>query len=361
MDVVTHALLGATAARAAAGPRMSRTSLALLAPLSVREAVVLGAVAGAFPDIDFAAFLIDPLRFLADWHQGPTHSLLLVPLWALLLAVGYVALTRRRDVFGAAAAVCAIGVASHIASDLITAYGTAVLWPLSDARPSLATTFVIDPLFTLIVAVGLAVSLYGDGRRAALAALAAVAIYVAAQAWIKQSAIAIGNAEADRAGLPAGSIVALPQPFSPLNWKLVHAAGDRYHEAYVNVARHGAWIPVLPALRRWHEMASAYRPPAQVQWRERHRFGDVREWRTLAEERWNDPAFEDFRRFAALPAVSRIDAQGQSLCVWFTDLRYDLPALPDTFRYGFCRDADRPWRLYRLRYFSESARQPLSR
>jgi inner membrane protein len=46
--------------------------------------------------------------------------------------------------------------------------------------------------------------------------------------------------------------------------------------------------------------------------------------------------------------------------VWFTDLRYDLPALPDTFRYGFCRDAaGEAWTLYRLRYFSDDARQPV--
>ena len=38
----------------------------------------------------------------------------------------------------------------------------------------------------------------------------------------------------------------------------------------------------------------------------------------------------------------------------------DLPTLPDTFRYGFCRDnIDQPWRLYRLRYFSDNARQEL--
>jgi inner membrane protein len=76
---------------------------------------------------------------------------------------------------------------------------------------------------------------------------------------------------------------------------------------------------------------------------------------------WNDPRFAPFRRFAVYPAVSRIESLGGSTCVWYTDLRYDLPALPDTFRYGFCRDgADASWELYRLRYFSERSRQRLS-
>jgi membrane-bound metal-dependent hydrolase YbcI (DUF457 family) len=53
--------------------------------LSTRERLLLGGAAAAFPDIDFIGFLVDPLRFLAHWHQGPTHSLILLPLWAALL------------------------------------------------------------------------------------------------------------------------------------------------------------------------------------------------------------------------------------------------------------------------------------
>lgn len=60
------------------------------------------------------------------------------------------------------------------------------------------------------------------------------------------------------------------------------------------------------------------------------------------------------------PALSRIDAGRTSTCVWFTDLRYDLPAWPDTFRYGYCRELQAgDWRLYRLRYFSDDARQAI--
>ena len=75
--------------------------------------------------------------------------------------------------------------------------------------------------------------------------------------------------------------------------------------------------------------------------------------------RWHDPRFALYRRFALFPALSRID-RGGATCIWFTDLRYDLPALPDTFRYGFCRSGETlPWRLYRLRYFSADSRQGL--
>ena len=82
--------------------------------------------------------------------------------------------------------------------------------------------------------------------------------------------------------------------------------------------------------------------------------------RELTEALWHDPRFALFRRFAVLPSVSRIDSAGAERCVWFTDRRYDLPTLPDTFRYGFCQDeAGGPWRLHRLRYLSERSRQRL--
>lgn len=71
----------------------------------------------------------------------------------------------------------------------------------------------------------------------------------------------------------------------------------------------------------------------------RHRYGSRQELRPLIEALWKDPRLAPFRRFAAFPAVSGVEHDGDETCVWFTDLRYDLPVLPDTFRYGFCRAA----------------------
>lgn len=273
MELVTHGLLGATLADATAAAH-SR--------LPPRERVLLGAVAAMLPDIDFIGFLINLLVFLADWHQGPTHSLILLPLWALLIGGAYAALRRQRGVIIGAVLVSALGLASHIAADLITAYGVALLYPLSERRYSLATTFVIDPLVTAIPLAGLAVGLRTRRRLPAGVALTVLALYVGAQATLQRQAVELGREAAQVQGLGFERLAALPQPFSP------------------------------------------------------------------------------FRRFAVYPSVSRVDADGDETCVWFTDLRYDLPSLPDTFRYGFCREAyEQPWRLYRLRYFSERSRQPM--
>jgi inner membrane protein len=349
MDLFTHALLGANLARATT-PDHSR--------LKTRERLLFGATAAAFPDIDFVGFLINPLVFLADWHQGPTHSLVLLPLWAVLIAALFAGVTRKRAAFGEAVAISALGLASHIAADLITVYGTMVLYPLSRWRPSLGTTFVIDPAFTVIVLAGLGASLWSRRRWMASVSLIVLALYIGSQAWLQQLALDIGRVSVQKKGLEGVEVSALPQPFSPFNWKIIASNEAMHYQAYVNLMGHAPLVPPLTGLHQLHAIAASYRPPARVQLQIRHRYGEQQEHRAMVEQLWTDPRLAPFRRFASHPALSDIDYENRDICIWFTDLRYDLPVLPDTFRYGFCRaDAEQPWELYRLRYFSERSRQ----
>jgi inner membrane protein len=351
VDVVTHALLGATLARATASKR---------ARLGRRERLLLGGVAAAFPDIDFAAFPLDPLLFLAEWHQGPTHSLLLMPLWALLIGGSFVLVAHRSGMLAEAVRVGALGLTSHIAADLITAYGTAILYPLSDARFSIGTTFVIDPLFTFIVALGLGLSLWTGRRLAAGAGLAVLCVYVGGQAVLQQRAVDVGHGSARDHGPAIERLSVVPQPFSPFNWKLIGVQGSTRFVAHVTLADHLSWMSSLPGLDRFRATADAYRRPGELSWESRHLFGGDSKDKALVESLWSHPELAPFRRFAAHPSLSRIDRHGEETCVWFTDLRYDLPALPDTFRFGFCRDGSgQPWQLHRLRYFSDRSRQAL--
>lgn len=347
MDTVTHALLGATLACAAAPAR---------SPLTLRQRLLAGGLGAAFPDVDFAAFAVDPLRFLGDWHQGPTHSLALLPLWAALIGGAFAFATHRRAVFSQAALLSALGLASHVAADAITAFGTAIFYPLSALRVGLGITFVIDPLFTAIVLIALLASLASGRRSIAAVGLATLCLYVFSQAQLQQRALEPGRASAP--GVAFERLAAFAQPFSPFNWKLIGVEGARSYEAYLNLAGHRP----LPLPGRLGEVAGAYRAPARLVWSVRHRWGERPDLRGLIEQRWNDPRLAPYRRFAAFPSVSRIDDGGGELCVWFTDLRYDLPGLPDSFRYGFCREGvDQPWQLYRLRYFSVDSRQRLVR
>jgi inner membrane protein len=93
----------------------------------------------------------DPLLFL-EFHRHFTHSLIFIPLGALLCALPAHYLLRHRMAFRFTFLASLAGYASHGLLDACTAYGTMLLWPFSNARIAWNNVSVIDPLFTIPVA-----------------------------------------------------------------------------------------------------------------------------------------------------------------------------------------------------------------
>jgi inner membrane protein len=335
MDTLTHALSGALLARATA-PSASP-------PGAMPRRVATGFLACAAPDLDFVTGFFGPLAFLEN-HRGVTHSLALLPLWALLLSFVLARLLREPLGWRALYAPAALGIGLHIAGDVITTYGTMILAPFSDWRAQIGTTFIIDPWFSGIIVAGLIAS--GVLRRArwpAVAGCALLAGYVGFQYLQKEKAVALGERYAREQALSGASVNAQPRPVSPFNWTVFVSDADAHRFANVNLVRE--------ARRPYREgdgfiamLDSAYEPTASAHWQIRGRYGEGED-RALAREAWNSPAMATYRWFADLPAYD--GRSSGSTCVWFIDLRFYTPGrgtLP--FRYGACRDSpDAPWRL----------------
>lgn len=354
MDTLTHALLGAMVVRAA---HCRSSGWSRIDPI---RATLVGAGAATFPDIDYLTFWLDPLSFLADWHRGPTHSLLLAPLWALALGSSCAWLLRDRVHMRGYIGLSLAGVLSHIASDLVTIYGTGILVPLSDWRPGLGTTFVIDPYFSAIVVAGLAASLARGRPHWARAGLLVLGLYLVLQAFLQQQAKSIGEAYRQTEQLEQATSRAMAQPLSPFNWLVIVSTGDEYHVARVNLAASGEQ-PIANAPGWLGRLWSAYRAAQDLQWERYSRFGAPGRERALARSVWQAPGFKRFRRFARYPALYRVDRLAGETCVWFTDLRYRLPGLIPPFRYGMCGGGEGvDWKLYRLRRSTEDVRQALN-
>jgi inner membrane protein len=102
MDTITHGIVGALAGRALfAGrdvPAVSADAAALCSESDpVARAAITACTLGAmFPDIDVFAGPIahNPLAII-EWHRNITHSLVMLPIWALLLAGVSLPLARR--------------------------------------------------------------------------------------------------------------------------------------------------------------------------------------------------------------------------------------------------------------------------
>ncbi|MEA3275578.1 MAG: metal-dependent hydrolase [Pseudomonadota bacterium] len=352
MDTLTHALLGALVVRATAPAKIEASGL--------RERTLVGGLAAAFPDIDYLSFWIAPLTFLAEWHRGPTHSLVMLPIWAVLLGLLFAFLFRNLTNWRLFVGICALALLSHIASDLITAYGTQILWPITDFRVAFGTTFVIDPYFSALVLGALIASVHLRSRSGARLGLLLLAGYLGLQVVLQQQARALGEAYVNVHALEDASVHPLPQPLSPFNWLVIVTEGQRYHVALVNLAATDAnpkWYSQLGWLGR---LQSAYRPRHALTWKLSDRYGADYNRRPLAEAVWQLESFAKFRRFAGFPALYRIDDNGGDICVWYTDLRYVLPSMTPPFRYGMCGSGPLDnWRLFRLRRFTYDERQYL--
>jgi len=244
MDTLTHALSGALIARATTPKPGTPDTI----PLGRR--VGLGFVAAALPDLDVVTSWISPLSYLY-YHRGVTHSILMLPLWALLLAYLSALVWRRGPSWRAYFGVFAWGLGIHIAGDLITSFGTLIFAPFSDARYALSTTFIIDLWFTGIILAGLtAAALWRRSRVPALAGVAVLAGYVGFQYALQQRAVDFGVAYAQAQGLKNAEVAAQPRPVSPFNWMVIVDEGERYHYSLVNLWREARDAPAGCRLHR---------------------------------------------------------------------------------------------------------------
>jgi inner membrane protein len=332
LDTLTHALSGALLARATASKQVSPRRIAA------------GFLAAAAPDLDFVLSYAGPVAYL-EHHRGVTHSVLLLPLWALVLSWLLAKILREPRGWRGLYGITALGLAAHIAGDVITGFGTMVFAPFSTWRAALGTTFIIDLWFTGIILAGLVFSLlFRRSRVPAIVASCVLAGYVGLQYVQKRNALEFAEAYAQARGLGNAAVSAQPRPVSPFNWT-VFVTTEREHQfAHINLIRREP--------RRYQpgdgfiaKVDSAYLPLDQAIWvpRPRYGYGAIEE---VAREAWNSPALGFFRWFAALPAFDGV-SEG-STCVWFFDLRFLTPGRDSVpFRFGACRD--RPgdtWRAY---------------
>jgi len=129
-------------------------SRALSSP-TARAAIVGCTVGAIFPDIDMVAGPLarNPLAIM-EWHRNITHSALILPFWALLLAVVAISIARllkwKSPPFLTLFAIYAAGIGTHIVLDLATSFGTMVWSPLGYSRPAWDWVFIIDLTLTAI-------------------------------------------------------------------------------------------------------------------------------------------------------------------------------------------------------------------
>ena len=155
MDTITHGIAGALIGKAV----FRGDDMFALRPMNRGRVITWSLMIGAiFPDSDvFREMFSRNELLILTWHRSITHSLICLPIFALLLAAltRWFARWRNWDApsFAALTGIYAIGVLSHILLDLVTSFGTMIWSPLKWSRPAWDLIFIIDFTLTAIALV----------------------------------------------------------------------------------------------------------------------------------------------------------------------------------------------------------------
>jgi len=212
MDTITHGIAGALIGKAVfrgedmfAAQPMNRGRI-------ITWSLVLGAI---FPDSDVIRdFFSSDKLLIVTWHRSLTHSLVLLPLWAMLLAGITRAFVNRRKweapSFAALTATYAAGILSHVLLDLVTSFGTMIWSPLEWSRPAWDLIFIVDFTLTAIFLVPqLLAWAYAHPEKVKRRAVGMWLVFVPAPFLIAKIAAISGAPISDRVVLSAIVILAV--------------------------------------------------------------------------------------------------------------------------------------------------------
>ncbi|HET9333580.1 MAG TPA: metal-dependent hydrolase [Gemmatimonadota bacterium] len=238
MDNISHSLAGWALSRAAGPERPRGTTLGLV-------------LASNLPDIDIVLQARSGATYLL-FHRGVTHSLVGLALLPLALAAALWWGYGRRTEFRWLALVCACGVALHILYDVVTPWGTLLLYPFSADRYSLDWLFIVDLVTWALPVAGLVASWAWPTRARAVtvAWLVALLVYAAGAGLVHRGAV-VTVIDAERsAGRAVAEAFVFPRPGAPWRWSGVAAAPRSTPEPRVSVYRISGIPPAVAPVGR---------------------------------------------------------------------------------------------------------------
>ena len=223
MDPLSQATFGASLSQSFATDKSKQIS-----------ALIIGALAGMAPDLDiFISSTRDPLLFL-EFHRQFTHSLIFIPFGALLCALVFYPIARKKLSFKQVYLFSFLGYATHGLLDACTSYGTQLFWPFSNQRVAWNVVSIIDPLFTLPIIVFIVLAVLKGQRRYARYGFAYAVLYLSLGVIQYQRADQAIVALAQQRNHQIERVHIKPSFGNRHVWKLIYEYDGRY---YVDAVR----------------------------------------------------------------------------------------------------------------------------
>ena len=259
MDSLTQLALGAAVGVATMGRRTA-----------VWKAALWGGIAGTLPDLDA---LIDYGDAVANmtYHRTESHSLfwltVVSPLLAGLAAKVHGELGQFRRWWLA----IWLALVTHPLLDTMTVYGTQLLLPFTDHPFGVGSIFIIDPLYTVPLLVGLIVALSRRGHAGLgwnTGALVLSTLYLAWSAVAQWHVREVAQASLAERGIRAERVLVTPTAFNTLLWRVVAMRESGYEEGFYSLLdeRPRMRFDSFPSDAGLHRQLSGHWPVQRMAW-----------------------------------------------------------------------------------------------
>lgn len=223
MDSLSQIALGAAVGVAVMGRRTAAWKAALW-----------GGVCGTLPDLDALVDYGDPILNMT-LHRADSHSLFWLTLLAPPIAAGVARLHGEWSQWRRWWLALWLVLITHPLLDWMTIYGTQLLRPFSSQPLGLGSVFIIDPMYTLPLLVGVVAALRlrdVRGLRWNQAGLVLGSAYLAWSALAQWHVTGVARDALAAQGLRSERLLVTPAPFNTLLWRIVAIDGDRYLEGF---------------------------------------------------------------------------------------------------------------------------------
>ena len=223
MDSLTQLTFGAACGEAILGKKVGR------------KALIWGAILGTLPDLDVFIPLGSPVDDFV-YHRGFSHSLFLLtalsPVFAWLITKVH---RNTKPLFNKWMLLTFVVLNGSVLLDLFTIYGTQIFWPLDTTPLAVPTLFIIDPLFTLPILIGVSGALFLKNHRLNFIGLCLSLAYLI---WALGVSVFVNGKMEEKLneqGVPYSQFISSPAPFTTLLWRTVGIHNDQYFETYYSL------------------------------------------------------------------------------------------------------------------------------
>lgn len=279
-----------------------------------------GAVAGAFPYIDYIFWFFGP-TFYAQHHFAETWSVYLLPFFGAGLAWVFGMASRKPWLHFLPITITALFVTLLLGA--LTEQGIRLYTPFSQnyVAGQIVYSFDLVVFVALFFAAILCFLLKRWQRDLSRVVLVLLVAYMFVLTTFHAKAEAFARNYQRAMDLDVIRTEVMPQPLSPLNWRIIiHTTDGRLHDTLVSLGT-GAGKTGKEAQNRTERVAALYKPLDEAVWRIYRRFGKA-PISNIARAAWvshvDNRVFRWKMRYTVVRDV--VEFEGQD-CVRFRDLR----------------------------------------